>query len=85
MTFTDEQVNRLRDALRYDSNPVSVRFKKADGTERVMSATANLSLIPTDKHPKGVRANTPDVMKVYDTEAQGWRSFRVDSLIEVTY
>jgi len=49
----------------------------------VMLGTLNFDSIPTDKHPKSDGNDKPvntDVVKVYDTEKEGWRSFRVDSV-----
>lgn len=76
---------------------VKVIFTKKDGTEREMKCTTNAALIPsapiveavhetnTDNpvdFPKVKKVNE-DVMPVYDLEAQGWRSFRWDSVKEV--
>lgn len=72
----------LQDTLR--NSVIRVRFTKANGDDRVMYATQDLSLIPVEHHPKNPgSAENPDVCRVFDTEAQGWRSFRYDSVIEV--
>lgn len=76
--------------------PVTVTFNKKDGTERVMECTTNPSLVPlvetvvhetnTDNpidFPKVKKVNE-EVMPVYDLEAKGWRSFRWDSIKQVT-
>lgn len=62
---------------------VTVTFTKKDGTTRVMSATLKADLLP----PAPVQANTrkkalqdPNLIHVYDTQAQGWRSFRMERL-----
>lgn len=61
---------------------VTLTFTKANGETRVMTATRNLSLIPTEDHPKGTGECGPtNIIRVYDTENQGWRSFNIDSLI----
>jgi hypothetical protein len=60
-----------------------VTFEKKDGTERVMKCTRNMSVIPSDKQPTGNASAKPEsdeVVKVYDMEADGWRSFRIDSV-----
>jgi hypothetical protein len=78
--------------------PVTITFTKKDGTERVMECTTNTDLVPlveekvhvtnTDNPidfpiKKEKKAND-EVMPVYDLEAKGWRSFRWDSVKQVT-
>jgi hypothetical protein len=76
--------------------PVTITFTKKDGTERVMECTTNTDLVPlveekvhytnTDNpidFPKVKKVND-EVMPVYDLEAKGWRSFRWDSVKQVT-
>jgi hypothetical protein len=76
--------------------PVTITFTKKDGTDRVMECTTNTDLVPlveekvhytnTDNpidFPKVKKAND-EVMPVYDLEAKGWRSFRWDSVKQVT-
>ena len=73
-----------------------VTFTKKDGTDRVMECTTNTDLVPlveekvhytnTDNpidFPKVKKVND-EVMPVYDLEAKGWRSFRWDSVKQVT-
>lgn len=66
---------------------VKVIFTKNDGTERTMMATLNEELIPEDKKPKGTgkKKESVEVFAVYDVEADGWRSFKIDSIKEVDY
>lgn len=64
----------------------TLEFTKADGSVRVMKATLNESLIPaapvTDgEKPK--RVHTSEAIRVYDVEAQGWRSFLPWNLISI--
>ena len=87
---------------------ITVRFTKADGTERDMKCTLNWDLIP-EKPPMAVISHSasivgrvdglvtestkprhavkepdPAVIKVFDVEAQAWRSFRMDRLKKIT-
>lgn len=65
---------------------VEVTFTKKDGTVRVMKCTRNLKLIPGEHHPDDDSTNdrtSPDVLPVWDLEAEGWRSFRLDSVISM--
>jgi Holliday junction resolvase len=70
---------------------VSIKFKKQDGTVRLMHCTLDFSKIPREKHPKGVDLakilkliNDKHILRVYDLEKQDWRSVpfdRVDYLV----
>ena len=62
-----------------------VVFTKVNGDTRVMHATLNESLLPQqvdlEEHiQKKTKKPNPDVLAVYDVDANGWRSFRWDSL-----
>lgn len=63
-----------------------VIFKKVNGEERDMICTLREDAIPeaskTDPlSQKKVRSISEEVIPVWDVKAQGWRSFRVDSVI----
>jgi hypothetical protein len=63
-----------------------VIFKKTNGEERDMICTLREDAIPqaSKSDPlsqKKVRAVNEEVVPVWDVNAQGWRSFRVDSVI----
>jgi hypothetical protein len=65
-----------------------VKFEKNDGTERVMKCTLKQDLVPQKVHEtkrinEQVRAVSDEVLPVYDVEANGWRSFRWDSIKSV--
>lgn len=62
-----------------------VTFKKLDGDERVMTCTKNLTQIPSENHPKGVKEGKPGTITVWDINAQGWRSFVYDRVIKVEH
>lgn len=64
---------------------VTVEFVKANAEARIMQCTVKEALIPTEFQPKGektLKANV-DTIRVFDTEKNGWRSFRVDSVTNV--
>lgn len=74
--------NTLNTALH--EGVITVLFTKKDGSEREMTCTRKYETIPEAHRPTGdspPRIENPDVLKVYDTENEGWRSFRVDSVI----
>jgi len=62
-----------------------VKFEKTDGTERIMKCTLSKEIVPpvVSENVKKVRAISNDVLPVYDVDAQGWRSFRWDSIKSV--
>ena len=59
----------------------TVTFTKVDGTERVMEATIQPSIL---KEIYGDQATAlqrnPDTLTVFDTEKKDWRSIRVSSI-----
>jgi hypothetical protein len=62
-----------------------VKFIKASGASRRMKCTLQKELIPAASKSdpmsqKKVRAINEEVLPVWDIEARGWRSFRVDSV-----
>jgi hypothetical protein len=80
LTMMNDLIERLNEGV------VIVNFMKATGHVRVLTGTRNLDMIPEDHHPTGNNASTnDDVVRVFDMEAHGWRSFRKDSVISYTY
>lgn len=72
----EEIWNKLNDGT------IQVIFTKKDGTERIMNCTLHEDYVP---EIKGTKAINPDVIAVYDVDADGWRSFRWDSIKKVNY
>ena len=62
---------------------VRVVFTKKDQSVREMICTRKLGMIPEQFHPKGAGKEIVDTVPVFDLEASGWRSFRIDSIIEI--
>ena len=62
-----------------------VTFEKKDGSERVMKCTLKANMLPPMEVKEGAstRPENPDVLAVWDIEASGWRSFRMDSVKKV--
>jgi len=70
--------NLLRDSV------VLVEFVKKDGSTRKMMCTLSESKIPKEFTPKGVTKTVSDEsLAVFDIEANGWRSFRYDSITQI--
>jgi hypothetical protein len=60
---------------------VTFKFTKADGSERTMTATRNLNLIPSEFHPTSNGSPTlSDTIRVYEKDI-GWRSFKPSTVI----
>lgn len=64
---------------------VEITFTKVNGEQRVMLSTLCENLLPTKaftaESAEAKRDPNPDVIAVYVTDAQGWRSFRVANVI----
>lgn len=68
------------------TGPVKVHFTKTDGTEREMNCTLDESVVPpVEKKTERVKAVNENILPVYDIDAKGWRSFRLDSIISVSF
>jgi hypothetical protein len=61
---------------------ITLTFTKKDGTERVMKATLAEDWVPPT-NGETTRKQNDESQAVWDTEAQGWRAFRWDSLKSV--
>ena len=57
---------------------VEVTFTKKDGTERVMNCTLLEDYLP--ETTGAGRSAGSDALAVFDVDADGWRSFRWDSV-----
>lgn len=64
---------------------LTVKFKKKDDTIRKMVCTLSEEYLPENKEEqekKKIKTENPNVIPVWDLEKLGWRSFRVDSVVE---
>ena len=71
------------------SGVYNVTFTKVDGTERTMPCTLKEDILPPAKQEdplsqKKVRAINDEVLVVYCTDKNEWRSFRVANVTNVT-
>ena len=68
------------------SQHVKVTFEKVDGTIREMNCTLMASQLPeqidVEEYISEKRSN-PEVLAVWDTDKNDWRSFRIDKIKEV--
>ena len=76
----------LIDILRH--NVVTVTFTKINGDERVMKCTLRSELIPNALTRNGdlvaERKSTSNNVSVWDVNANGWRSFRVENVKNIS-
>jgi hypothetical protein len=82
MIFTKEN---LIDMLR--NNVVTVTFTKVDGTERTMKCTLMAEYVPNAPTNNGqvlLQESESKAVSVWDTDSNGWRSFRVDSVKSIS-
>jgi hypothetical protein len=69
----------IHQALR--DGPITVNFTKVNGHKRTMIATLNEAFLPKKEVDK-TTARDPNLLVVWDIEQQGWRTIKVDSIIE---
>jgi len=63
---------------------IEVKFKKTDGTERLMKCTLLPQYITPHENKTGREKKiNEEVISVWDVEKEGWRSFRYDSVIAI--
>jgi hypothetical protein len=76
----------LIDMLRH--NIVTVTFTKVNGDERVMKCTLRSELIPNASIRNGElvveQKSTSNNVAVWDVDASGWRSFRVENVKNIS-
>lgn len=84
-------IEHLPTALFSNHTPIKVVFTKSDGSLREMLCTTNLDLVPPSQWPNGDRKDWQPIqesvgvkaLRVFDTQIQEWRSFRLQSVLEV--
>jgi hypothetical protein len=82
MIFDKENLNEL---LR--NNVVTVTFTKVNGEERIMKCTLLSEHIPNAPKNNGTvvaRQSSNDNLSVWDLDANGWRSFKVNNVKSVS-
>jgi hypothetical protein len=69
------------------TGPALVAFTKKDGTLREMKCTLAKDLLPLSENTavKGTaRVENDNLVRTYDLENQGWRSFNVSNVISIS-
>lgn len=72
----------ILEALR--NGVTTVKFTKVNGDERIMKCTLNFDIIPEEHTPKETIFTTNKVIRAFDVEKEGWRSFRIENVKEFT-
>ena len=81
MTLESISTGDIKQSL--NQGPCKVVFTKVDGTLRTMFCTTKDDLAEQyQKKTDRVKADNPDVCRVYDLEKKQWRSFRFDAVKE---
>ena len=66
------------------SGIVSIKFTKVDGTERTMKCTLAEGIIkPHERKTDKEKTANNNIVSVWDVENDAWRSFRLDSVLEI--
>ena len=83
--WSDEEWTEFREWVRscLKSDVCLVEFTKKDGTKRSMRCTLKPDLLPQVELTEGTKERTitvTDNIPVFDTEANGWRSFNIRSV-----
>lgn len=84
--FADEMAKQwLKSVL--NNNICTITFTKKNGDQRVMRCTLDEQHFPPVQKEAAevgeVRQRSTEALSVFDVEAQGWRSFRWDSVIRL--
>lgn len=84
-TYDDIKRDSLFSLLQTNKH-LRVVFRKVDGTERIMNCTLHPDVLPPQEPKETVteRKDPPTAVAVWDIDANGWRSFRLDSIIAVS-
>lgn len=64
---------------------MTVTFKKVDGSERTMRCTLQEKYIePYENKTERTRPDNDNLISVWDLDNNSWRSFKLDSVINVS-
>jgi len=67
---------------RLQAGIVRVTFNKVNGDRRIMTCTLQDKYLPSSVF-QSARPEPKDSLAVWDLNANGWRSFRLDKVIEI--
>lgn len=64
-----------------NSGVVSFKYEKLDGSIREATGTCNLDIISTVAELPSKTEENKDVIRYFDMDKLGWRSFRVENFL----
>lgn len=74
--------SQLLDMLR--EGVTNVVFTKKDGTQRLMKCTLDTGIVvPHERKTDREKKVNNDIIAVWDIDSEGWRSFNINSVIDV--
>lgn len=80
-------VNRQQLITDLKQTVAEIRFQKKDGSTRIMNCTLMPQYLPEEDRQRAEEAankdGNPDVLAVWDVDASGWRSFRLEWVYSV--
>ena len=83
----EEQTKTLSERLKskLHESAVVFKYKKVNGDIREAYGTLNIKIMGEENQPHGNdKYQAPeDVIRYYDLNSKGWRSFRVENLISI--
>lgn len=66
--------------------PVKIAFTKKDGSTRTMNCTLKEDLIVREgKKTDRTKSSNNEVLSVFDLDANGWRSFRLENVYTISF
>ena len=75
-----QEIIEFKNKLR--KGPVSFSYTKKNGDHRDAIGTLNMEMIPEEKHPHATDMNlSDDIIRYYDLNSDGWRSFHENQFI----
>lgn len=82
--MNNPEMNELRKKL--NTQTLEVTFRKVNGDIRVMTCTTNLDAVPPSMWPskkidESAEPKYGTQLRVFDINAQGWRSFKFENVI----
>lgn len=84
MTTFETTKNRqlLIDSLKQKT--MIIKFNKINGEFREMTCTLMETIVPPVSTTQKPRKSSTDILSVWDTNKEGWRSIRWENIIETT-
>ena len=81
MYFMTMNKQKLTELLK--KKVINVKFKKKDGSERLMKCTLLSDIVPAyEKKTNQTKNQNDNVLAVWDLDKQAFRSFRIDSVTD---